>query len=62
MNSIPPSYEPFGYDARRFRRTRVEAGGERALCLAFHNFEKPDDTVSTAEKNALTFEVLSDIG
>jgi peroxiredoxin len=24
--------------------------------------EKPDDTVSTAEKNALTFEVLSDIG
>jgi hypothetical protein len=41
---------------------RVEAGGERALCLAFHNFEKPDDTVSTAEKNALTFEVLSDIG
>jgi peroxiredoxin len=24
--------------------------------------EKPDDTVSTAEKNALTFEVLSDMG
>ena len=24
--------------------------------------EKPDDTVSTAEKNALTFEVLSDVG
>ncbi len=24
--------------------------------------EKPDDTLSTAEKNALTFEVLSDIG
>jgi peroxiredoxin len=24
--------------------------------------EKPDDTVSTAEKNALTFEVLSDLG
>jgi peroxiredoxin len=24
--------------------------------------EKPDDTISTAEKNALTFEVLSDVG
>jgi peroxiredoxin len=24
--------------------------------------EKPDDTVSTAEKNTLTFEVLSDVG
>jgi peroxiredoxin len=24
--------------------------------------ERPDDTVSTAEKNALTFEVLSDVG
>ena len=24
--------------------------------------EKPDETVSTAEKNALTFEVLSDVG
>jgi peroxiredoxin len=24
--------------------------------------EKPDDTLSTAEKNALTFEVLSDVG
>ena len=24
--------------------------------------EKPDDTLSTQEKNALTFEVLSDIG
>jgi peroxiredoxin len=24
--------------------------------------EKPDDTVSTADKNALTFEVLSDVG
>jgi peroxiredoxin len=24
--------------------------------------EKPDDTLSTAEKNALSFEVLSDIG
>jgi peroxiredoxin len=24
--------------------------------------EKPDDAVSTAEKNALTFEVLSDVG
>jgi hypothetical protein len=43
-------------------RAWSSAGGEPALCLAFHNFEKPDDTVSTAEKNALTFEVLSDIG
>ena len=38
---------------------RVIAAGARLVAISP---EKPDDSVSTAEKNALTFPVLSDIG
>ena len=38
---------------------RIIAAGARLVAISP---EKPDDTVSTAEKNALTFPVLSDIG
>src|SRR5262249_5437463 len=37
----------------------IIAAGARLVAISP---EKPDDTVSTAEKNALTFPVLSDIG
>ncbi|MFI5387113.1 MAG: peroxiredoxin-like family protein [Fimbriimonadales bacterium] len=38
---------------------RIVAAGASLLAISP---EKPDDTVSTAEKNALTFPVLSDVG
>jgi peroxiredoxin len=38
---------------------RIAAAGASLIAISP---EKPDDTVSTAEKNALTFPVLSDIG
>lgn len=38
---------------------RIKAAGARIVAISP---EKPDDTVSTAEKNALTFPVLSDVG
>jgi peroxiredoxin len=38
---------------------RITAAGARLVAISP---EKPDDSVSTAEKNALTFPVLSDIG
>ena len=37
----------------------IEAAGASLMAVSP---EKPDDTVSTAEKNALAFEVLSDVG
>ncbi len=37
----------------------IEAAGASLVAISP---EKPDDTLSTAEKNALTFEVLSDVG
>jgi peroxiredoxin len=38
---------------------RIVAAGAKLVAISP---EKPDDTVSTAEKNALTFPVLSDVG
>ena len=38
---------------------RIAAAGASLVAISP---EKPDDTVSTAEKNALTFPVLSDVG
>ena len=38
---------------------RINAAGASLVAISP---EKPDDTVSTAEKNALTFPVLSDVG
>lgn len=38
---------------------RIAAAGANLVAISP---EKPDDTVSTAEKNALTFPVLSDVG
>ena len=38
---------------------RIEAAGASIVAISP---EKPDDTVSTSEKNALTFPVLSDVG
>jgi peroxiredoxin len=49
---------------RRFRsdlRARVFNRSKTVLTLSISP-EKPDDTLSTSEKNALTFEVLSDVG
>ena len=42
---------------RACRRDSSNAG-----CAVAISPEKPDDTLSTAEKNALSFEVLSDVG
>jgi peroxiredoxin len=39
--------------------TRIAAAGASLVAISP---EKPDDTVSTTEKNALTFPVLSDVG
>jgi peroxiredoxin len=39
--------------------SRIAAAGASLVAISP---EKPDDTVSTAEKNALTFPVLSDVG
>jgi peroxiredoxin len=38
---------------------RINAAGASLVAISP---EKPDDSLSTAEKNALTFEVLSDVG
>jgi peroxiredoxin len=38
---------------------KIEAAGSALVAISP---EKPDDTLSTAEKNALSFEVLSDVG
>ena len=38
---------------------RITAAGASLVAISP---EKPDDTVSTTEKNALTFPVLSDVG
>ena len=38
---------------------RIKAAGASIMAIST---EKPDDTVSTTEKNALTFPVLSDVG
>jgi peroxiredoxin len=38
---------------------RIKAAGANIVAIST---EKPDDTVTTAEKNALTFPVLSDVG
>jgi peroxiredoxin len=38
---------------------RIKAAGASLVAISP---EKPDDSLSTAEKNALTFEVLSDVG
>jgi len=38
---------------------QIKAAG---ACMVAISPEKPDDTLSTAEKNALAFEVLSDVG
>jgi peroxiredoxin len=38
---------------------QIKAAGAALVAISP---EKPDDTLSTAEKNALTFEVLSDVG
>ena len=38
---------------------QIEAAGASLVAISP---EKPDDSLSTAEKNALSFEVLSDVG
>src|SRR5271165_618300 len=48
-------------ELRAFQRILPEITAAGASLVAISP-EKPDDTVSTAEKNALTFEVLSDVG
>ena len=47
-------------ELRAFQRVLPEIKAAGATLVAISP-EKPDDTLSTAEKNALTFEVLSDI-
>jgi hypothetical protein len=48
-------------ELRAFQRVLpdIEAAGASLVAISP---EKPDDTLSTAEKNALIFEVLSDVG
>jgi peroxiredoxin len=48
-------------ELRAFQRLLpdIEAAGAALVAISP---EKPDDSLSTAEKNALTFEVLSDVG
>jgi peroxiredoxin len=48
-------------ELRAFQRvlSEIEAAGASLVAISP---EKPDDTLSTSEKNALTFEVLSDVG
>jgi peroxiredoxin len=48
-------------ELRAYQRLRPEITATGASLVAISP-EKPDDTLSTAEKNALTFEVLSDVG
>jgi peroxiredoxin len=48
-------------ELRAFQRVLPEIKALGASLVAISP-EKPDDTLSTAEKNALTFEVLSDVG
>jgi peroxiredoxin len=48
-------------ELRAFQRVLPELTAAGAALIAISP-ERPDDTLSTAEKNALTFEVLSDIG
>lgn len=47
-------------ELRAFQRALPEIKAAGAALIAISP-EKPDDTLSTAEKNALTFEVLSDV-
>ena len=48
-------------ELRAFQRILPELTAAGATLVAISP-EKPDDTLSTAEKNALSFEVLSDVG
>lgn len=48
-------------ELRAFQRVLPEIDAAGASLVAISP-EKPDDTLSTSEKNALTFEVLSDVG
>ncbi len=48
-------------ELRAFQEVLVDIHGLGASLVAISP-EKPDETLSTAEKNALTFEVLSDVG
>jgi peroxiredoxin len=48
-------------ELRAYQRLLPEITATGASLVAISP-EKPDDTLSTAEKNALTFEVLSDVG
>lgn len=48
-------------ELRAFQRVQPQIKAAGASLVAISP-EKPDDTLSTAEKNALTFEVLSDAG
>jgi peroxiredoxin len=48
-------------ELRAFQRVLPDIKAAGASLVAISP-EKPDDTLSTAEKNALTFEVLSDVG
>jgi len=49
------------FELRAFQQIlrQIEAAGATLVAISP---EKPDDTLSTAEKNALSFEVLSDVG
>jgi peroxiredoxin len=49
------------FELKAYQEILPEITAAGALLVAISP-EKPDDTVSTAEKNALTFEVLSDTG
>ncbi len=48
-------------ELKAFQEVLPEISAAGATLVAISP-EKPDDTLSTAEKNALTFEVLSDVG
>jgi peroxiredoxin len=48
-------------ELRAYQRVLLEITATGASLVAISP-EKPDDTLSTAEKNSLTFEVLSDVG
>jgi peroxiredoxin len=48
-------------ELRAFQQVLADITAAGASLVAISP-EKPDDTLSTAEKNALTFEVLSDVG
>jgi peroxiredoxin len=48
-------------ELKAFQEILPEIAAAGASLVAISS-EKPDDTLSTAEKNALTFEVLSDVG